>query len=203
VTADGFELQFGTNHLSHFALTARLLPLLRAADAPRVITVSSIMHKIGADIHFDNLQWERSYNPNKAYAQSKLANLLFALELQRRSDANGWGLMSTAAHPGISTTDLVANGLGANTLQGRISTRFVRVFGQSAAAGALPTLFAATSPLVKPAGYCGPDGFFEAKGAVAPAKISAKASDPGLARRLWEVSEELTGVAWPSSAAKR
>jgi NAD(P)-dependent dehydrogenase (short-subunit alcohol dehydrogenase family) len=197
-TQDGFELQFGTNHLSHFALTGRLLPLLRKAAAPRVTTVSSLMHKIGADIHFDDLQWARKYNPNGAYAQSKLANLLFAIELQRRSDAAGWGLMSNAAHPGGSQTDLIANGLGAKTLPGRISARMVGWLGQSAAAGALPTLFAATAPDARPGGYYGPDGFFEMKGAVAPAAISAKAQNAELARKLWNVSEKLTGVAWPT-----
>jgi NAD(P)-dependent dehydrogenase (short-subunit alcohol dehydrogenase family) len=198
-TEDGFELQFGTNHLSHFALTGRLLPLLLRGRGTRVVTVSSLMHRIGADIHFDDLQWVRSYKPNPAYAQSKLANLLFALELQRRSDAAEWGLMSNAAHPGGSSTDLIANGLGAQSLAGKISTRVVRVLGQSAAQGALPTLFAATSPEAKPAGYYGPDGFFEMKGAVAPAFVSSQAKDAAIARRLWEVSEQLTGVAWPNA----
>jgi NAD(P)-dependent dehydrogenase (short-subunit alcohol dehydrogenase family) len=109
-TADGFELQLGTNHLSHFALTVRLLPLLRRGRQPRVVTVSSLTHRIGGEIHFDDLQWSRVYKPTAAYAQSKLANLLFAFELQRRSDANGWGLMSNAAHPGASTIDLLTNG---------------------------------------------------------------------------------------------
>jgi NAD(P)-dependent dehydrogenase (short-subunit alcohol dehydrogenase family) len=198
VTADGFELQFGTNHLSHFALTGRLLPLLRGRGT-RVVTVSSLMHRMAGEIYFDDLQWTRSYKPNAAYGQSKLANLLFVIELQRRSDANGWGLMSNAAHPGGSSTDLVTNGQGGNTLVAMVSSTVVRVIGQSAAAGALPTLFAATSPEARPAGYYGPDGMFEMKGDVAPAKISAKASDAGLAQRLWEVSEQLTGVVWPGS----
>jgi NAD(P)-dependent dehydrogenase (short-subunit alcohol dehydrogenase family) len=201
-TEDGFELQFGTNHLSHFALTGRLLPLLLRGKETRVVTVSSLMHKMGADIHFDDLQWKKGYKPNPAYAQSKLANLLFALELQRRSDANGWTLMSNAAHPGGSSTDLIANGPGMDTLAGKIAKRLVGMIGQSAAKGALPTLFAATSPEAKPAGYYGPDGMFEIKGAVGPALISAKAKDAGLARRLWEVSEELTGVFWPASQEK-
>jgi NAD(P)-dependent dehydrogenase (short-subunit alcohol dehydrogenase family) len=196
-TEDGFELQFGTNHLGHFALTGRLLPLLR--NKSRVTTVSSLMHRMGADIHFEDLQWTRKYSPNGAYAQSKLANLLFALELQRRSDANGWGLMSNAAHPGGASTDLIANGAGTDSLMGKISPKVVRLLGQSAAAGALPTLFAATAYEARAAGYYGPDGIFEMKGAVASAFISAKAKDAGLARRLWQVSEELTGVAWPAS----
>jgi NAD(P)-dependent dehydrogenase (short-subunit alcohol dehydrogenase family) len=201
-TEDGFELQFGTNHLSHFALTARLLPLLRKAREPRVVTVSSLMHKMGADIHFDDLQWAGRYKPNAAYAQSKLANLLFTLELQRRSDAVGWGLISNAAHPGASSTDLITNGVGTKSLSARISTKVVALIGHSAAAGALPTLFAATSPEAKPAGYYGPDRFFEMKGAVAPSVVSSKAKDAGLARRLWEVSEQLTGVTWLDAERK-
>lgn len=196
-TADGFEVQFGTNHLGHFALTGRLLPLLRAGDKTRVVTVSSLMHRMGADIHFDDLGWERKYNPNGAYAQSKLANLLFALEFQRRSDRFGWGLLSNAAHPGVSSTDLIANGLGEKTLAGTVSTQMVRLFGHSAAAGALPTLFAATSPKAQPGGYYGPDGMLEARGAVAPALVSAKARNSELAGRLWDVSEGLTGVRFP------
>jgi NAD(P)-dependent dehydrogenase (short-subunit alcohol dehydrogenase family) len=159
--------------------------------------VSSLMHRMGADIHFGDLEWERKYNPNGAYAQSKLANLLFALELQRRSDRLGWGLLSDAAHPGGSSTDLIANGLGEGTLAGTISARVVRLLGHSAAAGALPTLFAATSPTANPGGYYGPDGMFEMRGAVAPAFVSAKARNSELARRLWDVSEELTGVRFP------
>ncbi len=197
VTADGFELQFGTNHLGHFALTGLLLPLLRRGKSPRVTTVSSLSHRFGASIHFDDLQWTRSYNANDAYAQSKLANLLFARELQKRSDVLGWGLMSNAAHPGISSTDLVVNGVGASTLKGRVITKVVEWFGQSAARGALPQLFAATAKEAKPGAYYGPDGFFEMKGAVATAFVSKQASDEALAARLWDVSEALTGVMWP------
>ena len=198
-TADGFERQFGTNHLGHFALTAELLPLLMASRAPRVVTVSSIMHKIMADIRFADLQWTRKYDPDQAYAQSKLANLLFAKELQRRSDANGWRLLSTGAHPGISTTDLVANGVGSSSFKGRFSTAFVSMIGQSAARGALPQIYAAVAPEATPGGYYGPNGFFEAKGNVAAAAVSAKANNPELAARLWAVSEQLTGVTWPLS----
>jgi NAD(P)-dependent dehydrogenase (short-subunit alcohol dehydrogenase family) len=117
-TADGFELQFGTNHLGHFALTAALLPLLRKGDAPRVVSVSSIAARSGR-IDFDDLQAQRHYAPMQAYAQSKLACLLFALELQRRSDAAGWGIQSMAAHPGIARTDLLPNGAGAATTTAR------------------------------------------------------------------------------------
>ena len=193
-TDDGFELQFGTNHLGHFALTGRLLPLLRRSRRPRVVTVSSLTHRIGGEIHFDDLQWTRAYKPSPAYAQSKLANLLFTFELQRRSDANGWGLMCAAAHPGASTTDLLANGPGTNTFILKLNAKFVAFIGHSPAAGALPTLFAATSPDANAAGYYGPNGIFELKGAVAPAVVSPKAKDVAVARRLWEVSEVLTGV---------
>jgi NAD(P)-dependent dehydrogenase (short-subunit alcohol dehydrogenase family) len=195
-TQDGFELQFGTNHLGHFALTGRLLPLLAKGRGTRVVTMSSLMHRIAGEIYFNDLQWERKYNANAAYGQSKLANLLFAIELQRRSDAQGWGILSNAAHPGFSSTDLIANGVGTKSAAGRFSGLLFVLLGQTAAQGALPALYAATSPEAAPAGYYGPDGFFEIKGEVAPARISAKASNPELARRLWEVSQKLTGVPW-------
>jgi NAD(P)-dependent dehydrogenase (short-subunit alcohol dehydrogenase family) len=193
LTAEGFEMQLGVNYLGHLALTAQLLPLLRKAPAPRVVNLSSLMHRVGK-IHFDDLQLERGYKPTKAYAQSKLAPLMFALELQRRSDANGWGLMSNAAHPGIATTELIANGQGSEGFVNKVSLGFVRIVGQSAAAGALPTLYAATSPDAKNAGYYGPDGFSEIKGAPAPARISARASDVAAAARLWDVSATLTAA---------
>jgi len=192
LTTDGFEMQLGTNHLGHFALTGRLLPLLRRGA--RVVNVSSLMHKMGASIHFDDLQMAKKYTPNGAYAQSKLANLLFTFELQRRSDAAGWGLLSDAAHPGASSTDLIANGPGTDRFPHTLGPMFVRWIGQNAAAGALPTLYAATAPEAKPMGYYGPDGLFELKGDVAPAAISKQAQQVGLAKRFWEVSEELTGV---------
>lgn len=196
-TRDGFELQFGTNHLGHFALTGLLLPLLREGKSPRVTTVSSLSHRIGAAIHFDDLEWTRGYNPDNAYAQSKLANMLFAEELQRRSDEHGWGLLSDAAHPGLSSTDLVLNGVGTATLKGRIITALVQWLGQSAAQGALPSLYAATVLEAKKGGYYGPNGWFEMKGQVAPAFVSKQANDIALARKLWDASEALTGVAWP------
>jgi len=195
-TADGFELQFGTNHLGHFALTARLLPLLRAAGAPRVTTVSSGMHRIGR-INFDDLQFAKTYRPAAAYGQSKLANLMFALELQRRSDAKGWGLLSDAAHPGFALTDLIANGPGTKGLNYQAS-RFLALFlAHSPGEGALPTLFAATSPYAVPGGYYGPKGTFELIGAPGPAHISKRARDAAVAARLWDVSETLTGVNFP------
>jgi NAD(P)-dependent dehydrogenase (short-subunit alcohol dehydrogenase family) len=196
LTADGFELQFGTNHLGHFALTGRLLPLLRQGRAPRVVAVSSGAHNVGR-IDFDNLQWAQSYSPMAAYGASKLANLMFALELQRRSDAAGWGLMSLAAHPGYARTELIANGPGNDSLMSRIARPLIEPWAsQSAADGALPQLFAATSPGAVGGGYYGPSRLMEMKGPPGPARICQRARDPAAARRLWEVSEQLTGVAF-------
>jgi NAD(P)-dependent dehydrogenase (short-subunit alcohol dehydrogenase family) len=193
VTADGFELQFGTNYLGHFALTARLLPLLRQARAPRVVNVSSLAHRGGA-IHFGDLQWQRSYRPWAAYGQSKLAILMFAFELQRRSDAGGWGLMSNAAHPGFARTELIANRPGTAGLLYRL-TRFLRpLASQSAAEGALPTLFAATAPGAVGGAYYGPDGFYELKGPPKRAKVMPQARDEKVAAELWTVSERLVGT---------
>ncbi|MCX4161492.1 MULTISPECIES: SDR family oxidoreductase [Paraburkholderia] len=204
-TQDGFELQFGTNYLGHYALTARLLPLLRAGRDVRVVNVSSGAHRIQADIHFDDLQWERSYRPWPAYAQSKLAMLLFAFELQRRSDTHGWGLTCNACHPGYALTGLqsAGPGLGSNgrrTLIERLSAALGPYVAQSAAGGALPTLFAATSPDAKPAGYYGPQGRFELKGPVGDAIVGEKARDKSLATRLWDVSGPLVGVQWTEEA---
>jgi NAD(P)-dependent dehydrogenase (short-subunit alcohol dehydrogenase family) len=196
LTEDGFEMQFGTNHLSHFALTGLLLPVLHSAEAPRVVNVSSLAHR-GGKIDFDNLQAERKYRSWPAYQQSKLANLLFTFELQRRSDSNGWGLMSNAAHPGYARTDLIPNGPGTGGLKGAGAKLVGSFMSHSAAAGALPTLFAATSSAAMPMGYYGPNGFYELKGPVAPAKVLPQAKDETVARKLWEVSERLTGVRWP------
>ncbi|MEQ1902508.1 MAG: oxidoreductase, partial [Devosia sp.] len=176
-TEDGFERQFGTNHLGHFALTEQLLPLLRAAPHPRVVTVSSLAHRWLGRMRFDDLQLQRHYNPSRAYGQSKLANLLFALELQRRSDQGGWGLTSLAAHPGTADTDLIANGPASGgrrlvAFGGRI---LIGLFGQDAASGALPQIYAATAPDVTPGGYYGPSGFIEMTGPPAPARINGRA----------------------------
>jgi NAD(P)-dependent dehydrogenase (short-subunit alcohol dehydrogenase family) len=201
-TADGFELQFGTNYLGHFALTALLLPLLRAGQRPRVVNLSSAAHKMQADIHFDDLQWTRRFNSWQAYAQSKLAMLIFALELQRRSDAGGWGLMSNAAHPGFARTGLQSAGPGLGRTSPSMIETLTNLFGplvsQSAAEGALPTLFAATSPDARPGAYHGPQGLFELTGPPGIAAISAKARDPKIAARLWEVSDQFTGADWPA-----
>ena len=191
-TADGFELQFGTNYLGHFALTAQLLPLLKKGDAPRVISLSSIAARNGA-IDFDDLQAERSYKPMTAYAQSKLASLLFAFELQRRSTAAAWGITSIAAHPGISRTDLLTNAPGRRSASGMMRTWLWFMF-QPAAQGALPTLYAATSPQATPGAYYGPDKFNEIRGYPTLAKPPIQACDASVAARLWDVSEQLTGV---------
>ena len=196
LTADGFETQFGTNHLGHFLLTAELLPVLRHRGA-RVVTVSSLMHRVG-DLDFSDLQWARGYRAAQAYGASKLANLLFAKELQRRSDAHGWGLLSAAAHPGAAATDLIANGPGLRGAAGRLATASVSLIGHSAAAWALSSLYAATAPGSAPGGYYGPSGGLELKGPPSPAIVSKRAQDPVLAGRLWDVSVALTGAVWPA-----
>jgi NAD(P)-dependent dehydrogenase (short-subunit alcohol dehydrogenase family) len=195
ITADGFEMQFGTNYLGHYALTAQLLPLLRsAAHQPRVVNLSSIAHRTGF-IDFSDLQGERLYSPWKAYNQSKLAMLMFALELQRRSDAAGWNLMSNASHPGWARTDLFANGPGFGLIS--LASQFAApLFSQSAESGALPTLFAATSPQAEGGGYYGPNGLNELKGPPAPARIMPQARDKAGAGKLWDVSQQLTGVSF-------
>lgn len=190
VTADGFEMQFGTNYLGHFALTAQLMPLLRKASQPRVVSVSSIAHQT-AFIDFSDLQGERLYLPWKAYGQSKLALLIFALEMQRRSDAAGWNLISSAAHPGFSQTGLFANGPGGLL---SLATNFAApLFGHSAANGARPILFAATSSEAKPGSYYGPGGVGELRGTPAPALITPQAHNAATAGKLWTISEKLTG----------
>jgi NAD(P)-dependent dehydrogenase (short-subunit alcohol dehydrogenase family) len=201
-TADGFELQFGTNHIGHFALTAHLLPLLRQAQRPRVVTVSSPAHRLLAAIHFDDLQWRDRYSPWRAYAQSKLANMLFMLELQRRSDANGWGILSAGAHPGFARTELIANGPGTDTWVYRLGRPFIPYMSHSAAAGALPSLIAATAD-VPPSAYFGPAYFDELRGPPKLARISRGARDEAVAARLWTISEVLAGVrfATPERAA--
>ena len=193
-TADGFEMQFGTNHLGHFALTGLLLPALRRAAAPRVVTTSSNGHKLGR-VDFDDLHAERKrYAKWRAYTQSKLANLLFALELDRRARAAGWDLVSVAAHPGYASTHLTDNS------GGRVWRLAValgdRVLSQSDAAGALPQLYAATMPDVLGGQYYGPDGFLELRGAPTLARPTRAARDETTARRLWACSEEATKVTY-------
>jgi NAD(P)-dependent dehydrogenase (short-subunit alcohol dehydrogenase family) len=193
VTADGFEMQFATNYLGHFALTARLLPLLRRASGPRVVSVSSLAHRT-AFIDFDDLQGARAYGPWRAYGQSKLACLMFALELQRRSDKAGWNLRSHAAHPGFARTGLFASGPGG--LLSLATDLAAPLFGHSAAEGARPILFAATSPKAKPGAYYGPGGIGELRGAPAAALIMPRARDAAVASRLWDMSEKLAGTSF-------
>ncbi len=197
ITADGFEMQLGTNYLGHFALTGLLLPLLRASRHPRVVQVSSLAHRFG-QIRFDNLNGERRYRPWEAYSQSKLATLMFARELQRRSNGRGWGLQSFAVHPGCAQTNLFANGRGHGSVLALLHRCLGRVVSQSAADGAQPALFAAVSDSAVPGGFYGPDGLFELSGRPAHAHVASRARDVAVARRLWEVSEDLTGVRWPA-----
>jgi NAD(P)-dependent dehydrogenase (short-subunit alcohol dehydrogenase family) len=192
VTADGFELQFGTNHLGHVALTAGLLPLLRTGRDARVIALSSVAARSGA-IDFDNLNAEKSYRPMVAYGQSKLACLMFALEFQRRSMAAGWGVSGIAAHPGVSRTDLLHNGAGRRSATG-IARSLLWFLFQPAAKGALPTLYAATAPGAKGGAYYGPDRLSETRGYPTEAAIPPRALDTAAAARLWDVSERLTGA---------
>lgn len=189
-TEDGFELQMGTNYLGHFALTAGLLPMLRKAGKARVISLSSVAARSG-QLNFADMQFKADYVPMAAYGQSKIACLMFALELQRRSEAEGWGITSIGAHPGVSRTDLLHNAPGKMSVQGLARTYLWFLF-QPAAQGALPTLFAATSPQARGGAYYGPDGLSETRGYPAPARIPSQALDVDAARRLWEVSEELT-----------
>jgi NAD(P)-dependent dehydrogenase (short-subunit alcohol dehydrogenase family) len=186
-TAEGFELQLGTNHLGHFALTGLLMPVMK----DRIVTVSSNNHKRG-EIHFDDLQAERNYSRWGAYAQSKLANLLFALELDRRLKAAKLPMLSVAAHPGYSATDLQ---LGAVPSPLRFTARIANaLFAQSAEIGSLPLLYAATYPGLPGGSYVGPDGPGEMRGYPALVQPSDRAKDAAAAKRLWEISERLTGV---------
>jgi NAD(P)-dependent dehydrogenase (short-subunit alcohol dehydrogenase family) len=192
LTTDGFESQFGTNHLGHFALTGLLLGNLLAAPAPRVVTVSSMLHRTGT-INFDDLQGERKYNRWGAYGQSKLANLMFCFELQRRAVAADTALLSMAAHPGYAATNLQSAGTD------RFYERWYMAIGnkllaQSAHMGALPTLYAATVPDLPGGTYVGPGGRSEQRGHPKVVGAAGKAYDEQAWRRLWEVSEELTGV---------
>ncbi|OBI91052.1 SDR family NAD(P)-dependent oxidoreductase [Mycobacterium asiaticum] len=191
-TKDGFELQFGTNHLGHFAFTGLLLDRLLPVPGSRVVTVSSIGHRIRAAIHFDDLQWERRYSRVAAYGQAKLANLLFTYELQRRLAPHGT-TVAVAAHPGGSKTELTRN----LPRLLRALTPLIEPLFQDAELGALPTLRAATDPSVLGGQYYGPDGFQETRGYPKVVASSAQSHDEALQRRLWAVSEELTGVVYP------
>ncbi|MEJ7582799.1 MAG: oxidoreductase [Acidimicrobiales bacterium] len=194
-TRQGFEMQFGTNHFGHFALTGLLLATLLRTDRPRVVTVSSFAHRFGK-IRFDDPNWEQGrYSPWPAYGQSKLANLLFSMELSRRAQDAGSALVSAAAHPGYAATNLSSSGPGASGgLMARATRISDRVFGQSDSMGALPQIYAATMPDVQGNDYYGPDGFMEQRGF--PKKIgrTRAGADADAARRLWELSEQMTGV---------
>jgi NAD(P)-dependent dehydrogenase (short-subunit alcohol dehydrogenase family) len=194
-TADGFEMQLGTNHLGHFALTGLLLPALLEREGARVVTMSSGGHR-GGHIRFGNLQGERHYQRWLAYAQSKLANLLFAFELARRSAHAGLDLTSVGAHPGYAATNLQlqAGQMENSGVKTRLWSLLNRAFAQSDAQGALPALYAATMPDVVGGEYFGPDGPAGVWGHPTRASATRKARDPDLAARLWSVSEELTGV---------
>lgn len=208
-TVDGFELQFGTNHLGHFALTGLLMERIMNAERSRVVTMSSDVHKNGK-INFDDLQWDQSYNRSKAYYQSKLANILFAYELHRRLRAAGSNVLSICTHPGTSRTNLQSTGLKMSSgggIRGRIAPLLTRMIAyilfaiafllvsQSAEDGALPILYAATSPNAESGAYYGPSVQLSFKQSFPKRIESSEAShDEEVARRLWEVSSELTGV---------
>ena len=204
-TADGFELQFGCNHLGHFALTGHLLPLLRAADGARVTSLSSSAQRLGG-INFSDLQWEKRYKPTAAYAQSKSANLMFALELDRRSRQAQWGIVSNSAHPGLCKTNLQLSGPSQGKDSPTLLERFYRVSRQATPfmwqdidEGILPALYGATAPDAQGGAFYGPRGFLEmAGGGVTDAKILARSSNEADGRRLWEISEQLTGVTYPT-----
>jgi NAD(P)-dependent dehydrogenase (short-subunit alcohol dehydrogenase family) len=196
-TADGHELQFGTNHLGHFALTGRLLEALQAGSEPRVVTLTSIEHKPG-HIHFDDLQLEQDYAPRKAYQQSKIANAIFGIELDRRLRAAGSPVLSVLAHPGYSATNLQSTGpTGVAALALKVTNVVV---AQKAERGVLPQLYAATAPGVEGGQFYGPSGFHEMRGNPTEVEAVPEARDPEIGRRLWEVSEELTGVTFPLPA---
>lgn len=192
-TPDGFERQFATNHLGHFALTGLLMPSLLAAPAPRVVTVASLAHRNGK-MEWNNLQSEKSYTPWDAYQMSKLANILFARELDRRAREANSKLISVAVHPGISVTNIAAVG---SDFKSRFMQMFGRFFFQNDEKGALPTLYAATAPEVQGGQYIGPDGFGEMGGYPKVVQPRPQALDDQAGRRLWTVSEELTGVVYP------
>jgi NAD(P)-dependent dehydrogenase (short-subunit alcohol dehydrogenase family) len=195
-TIDRFEMQFGTNYLGHFALTAHLMPLLLTGTSSRVVTLSSIAAREGV-LNLEDLQSEARYQPMEAYAQSKLACLMFALEMDRRSKKEGWGVTSVAAHPGISRTDLLPNGAGPKSLQG-LARKYLWFLFQPASQGALPTLFAATAPGVSGGEYYGPNRLSETRGFPAKAMVPPQALDGEASSRLWEASENLTGVTFAS-----
>ena len=199
-TADGFEMQLGTNVLGHFALTGSLLPNLLAGSAPRVVWLSSIAHRQGR-IDFDDLQSRRGYDPWTAYQQSKLADLVLSVEMQRRLTERGATLVSVAAHPGIASTELTEDMMEGRRLASLLAGPLIGLFAMPSWRGALPTLVAAASHDVEPGGYVGPDGFREMRGDPAPAEVRPRALDPETGRRLWDACQRLTGVEMLSDPA--
>ena len=198
-TEDGFERQFATNYLGHFALTGLLLPSIRSGrlgSASRIVQVASLAHRRG-QIHFDDLQLQGAYTAQGAYRQSKLAMLMFGLELDRRLRAAGSPILSIPVHPGVARTDITRLGDRAGPVRGLAARAILTLLGQPAAQGALPLLFAATAPQAKGGIYYGPDGFWEARGYPAPADVAPHAPDQVAAQRLWSVSQDLTGVTYP------
>ena len=196
-TADGFELQFGTNYLGHFALTAELMPLLRKGRDARVVSVSSIAARQGR-INFDDLNAMASYKAMEVYSQSKIACLMFAFELQRRSEAGRWGITSVAAHPGVARTELLHNSAGRRSGMSMVRSALWFLF-QPVWQGALPTLYAATAPGIAGGSYWGPDKLSETRGYPAPAKVPEQARELDVAGRLWDVSERLAGVTFEAA----
>jgi NAD(P)-dependent dehydrogenase (short-subunit alcohol dehydrogenase family) len=193
-TKDGFESQFGTNHLGHFALTVHLLPLLLATPHSRVVSTSSLAARKGK-IYFDNLDGSRGYNPMRFYRQSKLANLLFAIELQHRLGRAGTSTISVACHPGISVSNLLSRGSGKEA--NHFLKKMMRIVAQPARQGALPTLYAASNPDLKGGEYIGPDGPGNRKGNPVQTTEASRLFNKEIAARLWELSEDLTGVRFP------
>ena len=198
-TAEGFELQFGSNHLGPFAFTGQLLPALQRAEAPRVVSTSSLAANAGR-WQWDNLQAEKKYSAWGAYGLSKLANLAFARELQRRSDLEGWGITSAAAHPGGTKTNLQSTGPRDGKAPSAGAEKRHSLFMQGVEVGILPSLYASTSPSVTPGGYYGPKGFLEVRGEPAPARLPRGARDATAAVMLWDISEQLTGVRFDEHA---
>ena len=203
-TADGFEAHLGTNYLGPFALTMLLMPALQRSNAPRVTTVASIGANMGTKkIFLDDLQWEKKpYSPFKVYCQSKLADLFLMMELARKGKAAGMNLISNAAHPGFSRTNLQTSGRG-TTNRGRIELLFERLASQDSAGGAAPTLLAATSRETTSSTYYAPGGFLSYVGAPVQIKVPKAALDPEIAKKLWSISEELTGVEWRAESSPR
>ena len=197
LTIDGFERQMGTNHFGHFALTGLLLPALQASATARVVTVASLAHRNGK-IESDNLQSERSYDPMGTYSNTKLANLLFTYEFDRRLKIAGSAVESIAAHPGVAITNVFRNGPGdKGDLKMKLMEKLVPFIAQDDAKGAWPTEYAATEPGVQGGAYIGPDGFSELKGYPKVVQPKSKALDVTTAKLLWEKSEQLTGVQYP------